>query len=102
MSLIRESYYSPKYIKIYNIWLNNSINSNDSRSNVVSISKHFFLQQYKFVADQNFMEKEKSIKNGTKKILYTGRKIYTASLRALHETGNVTRLEGISLTVFSS
>ena len=48
------------------------------------------------------MEKEKSIKNGTKKILYTGRKIYTASLRALHETDNVTRIEGISLTVFSS
>ena len=40
------------------------------------------------------MEKEKSIKNGTRKILYTGREIYTDSLRALHEKFNATRTGG--------
>ena len=46
------------------------------------------------------MEKEKSTKNGTKKILYTGRKIYTDSLRASHEKFNTTRIEGVSLNAF--
>ena len=48
------------------------------------------------------MQKEKSIKNGTKKILYTGKKIYTDSLTALHKTFNAARIEGVSLSVFYS
>ena len=76
----RKSLQPKTYQDIYNFWLNISINSNDSRSNVIKISKHFFLHLYKFITDQNLMGKEKSIKNGTKKILYTGRKIYTDSL----------------------
>ena len=48
------------------------------------------------------MEKEKSIKNGTKKILYTGREIYTDSLRTLHENFNATRIDGASLSEFNS
>ena len=48
------------------------------------------------------MEKERSIKNGTKKFLYAGRKIYTNSLRALHEKFNATRIEGVSWSVFYS
>ena len=48
------------------------------------------------------MEKEKSIKNGTKKILYTGKEIYTDSLRTLHEKFNATRIDGASLSEFNS
>ena len=90
------------YQDIYNFWLNNSINSHDSRSNVANISRDFFLQQYKFITDQNLMEKEKSIKNDTKNILYTGRKKYADSLRALYEKFNATRIEGVSLSVLYS
>ena len=35
-------------------------------------------------------------------MLYTGRKIYTDSLRALHEKFNAARIEGVSLSVFYS
>ena len=55
----RKSLQPETYQDIYSFWLNNSINSNDSRSNVVNISRRFFLQQYKFITDQNLMEKEK-------------------------------------------
>ena len=48
------------------------------------------------------MEKEKSIKNGTKNILYNGRKKYADSLRALYEKFNATRIEGVSLSVLYS
>ena len=48
------------------------------------------------------MEKEKSIKNGTKKILYTGKEIYTDSLRTLQEKFNATRIDGASLSEFNS
>ena len=91
----RKSLQPETYQDVYNFWLNSSINSNDGCSNVVNISKFFFLQQYKFITDKYLMEKEKSIKNGTKKILYTGRKIYTDSLRALREKFNATRIEGV-------
>ena len=47
-------------------------------------------------------KKKKYIKNRTKKILYTGKNIYTDSLRALHEKFNATSIEGVSLTVFYS
>ena len=46
------------------------------------------------------MEKEKSIKNGTKKIVYTGRKIYNDSLSALHEKFNAARIEEVFFSVF--
>ena len=62
----RKSLQPETYQYIYNFCLNNSINSNDSRRNVVNISKHFFFQQYKFIADQNLMGKEKPITNRTK------------------------------------
>ena len=57
------------------------------------------MQQYKLITDQNLTEK---VKNGAKKILYTGRKIYTDSLMDLHEKFNATRIEGFSLSVFYS
>ena len=97
----RKSLQPETYQDIYNFWLKNNKNSNDSRRNVVSISKYFFLQQYKFIAGQNFMEK-KSIKNGTKKSLYTGRNTYTDNLRAIPEKVNAARIEGVSLSVFYS
>ena len=63
----RNSLQPETYQDIYNFWLKNNKNSNDSRSNVVSISKYFFLQQYKFIAGQNFMEKKNLSKIGRRK-----------------------------------
>ena len=48
------------------------------------------------------MEKEVKLKHCTKRILYTGRKIYTESLRNLHERFNTTQNENVSLSVFYS
>ena len=90
------------YQEIYNFWLSESINSNDGRTNVVNISKSLFLQQYKFIKDENLVEKEVKLKHCTKRILYTGRKIYTESLRNLHERFNTTQNENVSLSVFHS
>ena len=44
----QRSSHSTTYQDIYNFWLSTSINSNNSRCNVISISKRTFLQQYRF------------------------------------------------------
>ena len=48
------------------------------------------------------MEKEVKLKNCTKRIFYTGRKIYIESLRNSHERFNTTQNENVSLSVFYS
>ena len=96
----RKSLDATVYQEIYNFWLSESINSNDGRTNVVNISESLFLQQYKFIKDENLVEKEVKLKHCTKRILYTGRKIYTESLRNLHERFNTTQNENVSLSVF--
>ena len=98
----RKSLDATVYQEIYNFWLSESINSNDGRTNVVNISKSLFIQQYKFIKDENLMEKEVKLKHCTKRILYTGRKIYIESLRNLHERFNTTQNENVSLSVFYS
>ena len=98
----RKALHATVYQEIYNFWLSESINSNDGRTNVVNISKSLFLQQYKFIKDENLMEKEVKLKHCTKRILYTGRKIYTESLKNLHERFNTTQNENVSLSVFCS
>ena len=98
----RKSLDATVYQEIYNFWLSESINWKDGRTNVVNISKSLFLQQYKFIKDENLMEKEVKLKHCTKRILYTDRKIYTGSLRNLHERCNTTQNENVSLSVFYS
>ena len=63
----RKSLQPETYQDIYNFWLNNSINSNDSRSNVVNISKHFFLQQYKLSQIKISWKKKNLPKMGQRK-----------------------------------
>ena len=48
------------------------------------------------------MEKEVTLKSGTKKIFFAGKKIYTHSLRALHNKFNSTHEENVSLSTFYS
>ena len=48
---IRKSLQPKTYQDVYDFWLQNSINSNDSRSNVVNIKKHSFLEQYNSITD---------------------------------------------------
>ena len=46
------------------------------------------------------MEKEVHLKGGTKKVFYTGRKIHTDSLRALHRRFNAAQVENVSFSAF--
>ena len=46
------------YQDVYDFWLQNGINSNYSRSNVVNITKRAFLEQYNSITYANLMEKE--------------------------------------------
>ena len=85
---------------MYKFWLSNRKNSNDSRCNVVNISKRTFPQHYRFITDERLMEKEVHLKSGTKKVFYNGRKIYTDSLRALHRTFNSTQAENVLFSAF--
>ena len=55
---IRKSFQPKTYQNFYDFWLQNSINSNDSRSNVVNITKRAFLEQYNSITDAKLMEKE--------------------------------------------
>ena len=71
---IRKSLQPKTYQDVYDFWLQNSINSNDSRSNVVNITKRAFLEQYNSITDANLMEKEVTLKSGTKKIFFAGKK----------------------------
>ena len=54
---IRKSLQPKTYQDVYDFWLQNSINSNDSRSNVVNITKHAFLGQYNSITDANLRRK---------------------------------------------
>ena len=63
----RNSHIPPSaYWEIYDHWLANSINSNESAYNISKITKWSFLQQYKNVSDTNLMEKEIKLKGGLK------------------------------------
>ena len=48
------------------------------------------------------MEKEVHLQSDTKKNIYTGTKIYTDSLRALHWKLNATQAENVSFSAFYS
>ena len=84
-----ESLQPKTYRDIYNFWLNKSINSNHSQSNVVNISKHFFFQQYKVIIDENLIENKNLAKMGQRKF-YTLEGRYT--LTVLHETFTAARI----------
>ena len=75
----RKSLQPKTYQDIYNFWLNISINSNDSRSNVIKISKHFFLHLYK-LSRIKISWKRKIYQKWDKENFIHWKKIYTDSL----------------------
>ena len=71
------------------------------RQQMVIISKCTFLQQYRFITDENLMEKGVHLKNGTKAFITDfGRKIYSDNFRALHRKFYATQTENVSFSVF--
>ena len=68
-----------------------------------NISKLIHLRQFKNIKDPDVQEKEKCLKNKTKKVTCTGsKKIYTESIRKLYDQYNETASDKISLSVFYS
>ena len=67
--------------EIYNFWLENSITSTDSTNNMKRISKKTFLQQYKNIVDENLIEKEIPLKNGSKTVYTATNMVYVESIR---------------------
>ena len=87
------------YQEIYDFWLANSINSNESMYNIRKMRKRDFLEHYKNIVDTNLIQETKEMKSGTKPLYSAGRKIYTESVRQLHEKFNQSH-ENVSLAVF--
>ena len=91
------------YQKIYDFSLSKSITSNDSANSTKNISKLTYLRQVKKIRDPDVQEKEKYSKNKTQKVICTAsKKIYTESIRKLHDQYNGTASDKISLSVFYS
>ena len=87
--------------EIYDFWLSKPITSNDSDNNTKKIPKLNFLRQFKNINDPDIQENEKCLKNGTKKVICSAsKKIYTESIRKLHEEFNETKSAKVSLSVF--
>lgn len=58
------------YQNIHDFWLSKSITSNDSAHNAQkNISKLSYLRQFENIKDPDVQEKEKCLKNGTKKVI---------------------------------
>ena len=53
----RNSHIQPReYQHIYNFWLSNSINSNESMYNICTTTKPSFMEQYPNITDPNLIE----------------------------------------------
>ena len=95
----RRSFHPITYQDIYTFWLRNSINSNDSICNVVNISKRTFCSSIDS-SQTKILWRKKYTSKVVKKVFYTGRKIYTDSMRALHRKFNATQAENVSFSAF--
>lgn len=87
------------YQEIYDFWLANSINSNESAYNMKRISKREYLEQYSSINDTNLIEKTVQLKNGSKVVFTSPRMVYTESARKLHVTFNEKHTP-VSLSLF--
>ena len=76
------------YQEIYDFWIENSINSNESFYNMKRISKRDFMEQYSNIVDPHLIEKKIQLKNGSKVVFTSPRMIYTESVRKLHLSFN--------------
>ena len=86
--------------EIYNFWIENSITSTHSTNNMKRISKKAFLQQYKNIVDENLIEKEIPLKNGSKTVYTATKMVYVESIRKLLKEFNNARDCPVSLTTF--
>ena len=86
--------------EIYNFWLENSITSTDSTNNMKRISKKTFLQQHKNIVDENLIEKEIPLKNGSKTVYTATKMVYVESIRKLLKEFNNAYDTPVSLTTF--
>ena len=80
--------------------LENSITSTDSTNNMKRIFKKTFLQQYKNIVDENLIEKEIPLKNGSKTVYTANKMVYVESIRKLLKEFNNARDSPKSLTTF--
>lgn len=86
--------------KIYDFGLINRFILNDSANNIKRISKLTFLGHCKNIADPDVQEKEENLKNWTKKAMCSeSKKIYTLSIRKLHDQFNETQPAKVPLLV---
>ena len=74
--------------EIYNFWLDNSINSNESVYNIKRIAEHSFLEQFSNMTDSNVIEKRLQLKKGSKIVFTNPRMIYTESVPEMHSSFN--------------
>ena len=85
--------------EIYNFWLEKSITSTDSTSNLKRITKKAFLQKYIDIVNTNLREEFVQLKYGIK-VRYTAIKmIYVESIRKLHNEFSSKHVP-VSLTTF--
>lgn len=87
------------YQQIYDFWIENSINSNESAYNIKRISKRNFLKQFPNINDPNLIEKSVKLKSGSKSVFESPRMIYTESIRKLRLLFNEKHTP-VSLTLF--
>ena len=83
----KSKFTSANFQEIYDFWLDNCINSNESAYNIKRITKRSFLKQYSNIKDSNIIEKIVQLKKGSKKVLFTApRMVYIESARKLHSS----------------
>ena len=79
--------------KIYDFWLDNCINSNESAYNMKRITKHSFLELFSNI------DKRVQLKKGSKIVFTAPRMVYNDLLRKLHSSFNQKHIN-VSLSLF--
>lgn len=86
--------------EIYEFWIQNSITSNDSANSTKRITKMAFLKKFKHITDPEVREEEKALKSGSKVMILATKRIYTDSVRKLHQRFNESCHNSVALSTF--
>ena len=86
--------------EIYDFWLQNCFNSNESFYNLAKITKRSFLEHYSNIRDTNLIEKQVKMKHSSKMIYTALRMVYIDSVRKLHDSFNKSRTTPVLLSTF--
>ena len=62
--------------EIYDFWLDNCINSNESSYNMKRVTKHSSLERFSSITDSNVIEKRVELKRGSKVVFTAPRIVY--------------------------